>query len=69
MDRFILLALLGIPLLVILHVALFWDDIPTGAAMDWTATADDTGLQGHWRSQDRPLPSQFVIRSTSKQGS
>ena len=69
MDRFLLLVLLGIPVLVILHVALFRDDIPSGAAMVWTAAPEDTGLQGHWRSRDLPLPSQFVIESTPKQGS
>jgi|HubBroStandDraft_5_1064220.scaffolds.fasta_scaffold1797034_1 hypothetical protein len=52
MDRFVLLALLGIPVLVIIHVALFGQPTPPGVAMV-SATFSGGGqnhrvLQGLW---------------------
>ena len=54
MDRVILLALLGIPVLVIIHVALFARQTPPGAPMI-SANFSVGGQQpplllGHWRS-------------------
>jgi hypothetical protein len=72
MDRVVLLALLGIPILVIMHVALFWQSLPPGAVMFSAADGapERPHLQGYWQAPERlSLPSRFVIRQTSEQGS
>lgn len=69
MDRTILLALLGIPVLVIIHIALFAQPIPWTSAMFWAASGDGTQLQGHWQSPEQTLPSHFAIERTTEQGS
>jgi len=73
MDRAILLVLLGIPLLIIMHVALFGQQLPSGSAMI-SASAQDSDrdrapLQGHWIAPEQPVLSRFVIRHISEQGS
>jgi hypothetical protein len=54
MDRVILLALLGIPVLVIIHVALFAGQTPPGAPMISASfsvgSQEPSMLRGHWRS-------------------
>jgi len=73
MDRVILLALLGIPILVIIHVALFWQPIPSGDTMFWAATAGPRGenvrSQGHWRVSEPALRSPLVFRTSPEAGS
>jgi hypothetical protein len=69
MHRIVLLALLGIPVLIVIHIALFWQGISLAEAM---AGAPDGNLerpylQGHWQTSD--LPSRFVINRISEQGS
>jgi hypothetical protein len=54
MDRVILLALLGIPVLVIMHVALFErqtaSESPMISASFSVGSQEPSMLQGHWRS-------------------
>jgi hypothetical protein len=54
MDRVILLALLGIPVLVVIHVALFERQTPPGVPMISASfsvgSQESSMLQGHWRS-------------------
>jgi hypothetical protein len=72
MDRVVLLALLGIPVLIIMHVALFWQGLPPGIAMlAVTGEAlERPSLQGHWLAPDRvELPARYVIKQTSERGS
>jgi hypothetical protein len=69
MDRAVLLALLGIPLLVIIHVALFWQPLPSDMANLSAADNETSSLQGHWQSSERVLPSHFVIEHLSQRGS
>jgi hypothetical protein len=72
MDRIILLALLGIPVLVIIHVALFWQDLPPGIAMLSTVGGgqERPSLHGYWLSPERiDLPARYVIKQTSERGS
>jgi len=71
MDRAVLLALLAIPVLVIIHVALFWQPIPLGGEVFSTAYRD-TGrvqLRGHWQVPDQTSPSRFIIAHPIAQGS
>jgi hypothetical protein len=68
MDRAALLALLGIPILVIVHVALFRQPIP-GVAKHWTAAGDHLLLQGHWQSPEAGRPSYFVVEPRAERGS
>jgi len=70
MHRAILLTLLAIPILVIMHVALFWQPIPWGKEILWTASQDGAQLRGTWDSTGQSLPAQFVIvRTSSERGS
>lgn len=68
MDRAVLLALLGIPILVIIHVALFRQPIPWGGETFWTVSqeADLRQLRGHWQSPEQTLPSHFAIERTAQ---
>jgi hypothetical protein len=76
MDRAVLLVILGIPILVIIHVALFWQPVPWNGGMLWTASQDTerSQLRGHWQSSEQTLPfqampSRFVIEHTAQRGS
>jgi hypothetical protein len=68
MDRAVLLALLGIPILVIIHIALFWQPMPLGGEMFWTASryVERFQLRGHWRSPESTLPSHFAIERAAQ---
>jgi hypothetical protein len=50
MDRFVLLVLLTIPILVIIHVALIWQPAGAHSLIFWTASQneDRVQLQGRW---------------------
>jgi hypothetical protein len=72
MDRVVLLALLGIPVLVIMHVALFRQELPPGIAMLSISGGgqERPTLQGHWLAPERvDLPARYVIKQTSERGS
>ena len=71
MDRAVLIALLAIPIVVIIHIALFWQPIPWQGEMYWATSRDSDRprLPGHWRSPEQALPSHFVLLHTSAQGS
>jgi hypothetical protein len=76
MDRAVLLAILGIPILVIIHVALFWQPVPWSGGVLWIASQDmeRSQLRGRWQSSEPALPfqaapSQFVIEHTVQRGS
>jgi hypothetical protein len=70
MDRIVLLALLAVPLLIVIHVALFR---PIGAdgVMFWPSAPDDdrVQLQGYWQSPEQLLPAHFVVERTTERGS
>jgi hypothetical protein len=68
MNRVALLALLGIPILVIIHVALFRQPIP-GVAKYWMVAGDHLLLQGHWQSPEEGRPSYFVVEPMAERGS
>jgi hypothetical protein len=68
-DRFVLLVLLAIPILVVVHIALVWR--PTGAhgVLFWSAAqAENVQLQGIWRSE-QTLPVHFVVARSTERGS
>jgi hypothetical protein len=72
MDRVVLLALLGIPILVIIHVALLAPELPSGPAMASAARQDDRELpvlQGHWQQPEPGLPAQVAIKHSPERGS
>jgi hypothetical protein len=71
MDRFVLLALVAIPVLIVAHVAMFWRPIGADSVIFWTASHDEghVQLQGHWQSPERVLPVQFVVVRTAERGS
>lgn len=70
MDRAVLLALLGIPILVIIHVALFWQPISSGGLMASNAQSPErVRLQGHWQTPEEALPANFVIERKMERGS
>jgi hypothetical protein len=70
-DRAILLALLGVPILVILHIALFRQPVPMRADEFWAAAwdGDRIALQGHWQSPEQTVPPIFVVERTTQRGS
>ncbi len=71
MDRAVLLVLLGIPILVVIHVAMFWQPIPWQGVVFWTASQDMERPQLHGRLQqpEQVFPAQFVIEHTTQRGS
>jgi hypothetical protein len=73
MDRVVLLGLLGIPLLVIAHIALVWHGSATRMSMiESTRTASNLEYvqsQGRARPAVQLLPSHFVIITPLAQGS
>ena len=69
MHRAILLTLLAIPVLIIMHIALFWQPIPWGNQMFWTASGEGTQLRGYWQPAGQAVPTQFVIDRTPERGS
>ena len=69
MHRAVLLTLLAIPIVVIMHIALFWQPIPLGSEMFWTASQDGSQLRGYWQPRAQAVPSHFVIDRTSEKGS
>jgi len=73
MDRVVLLGLLALPVLVILHVALFEQRLPPGAAVVWVDSPDGyrdrSPLQGHWRVPGKTSSPYFAIKTTQEQGS
>jgi hypothetical protein len=72
MHRVILLALLGIPVLVIMHVALFSRDLSPAVAMLSTPGAgqEHPSLQGYWLEPERAdTRARYVIKQTSERGS
>ena len=66
MDRAVLLVLLGIPILVVLHIALFRQPIPGQTAF---RNGEYAQLRGHWQMPQSALPSRFVIVQTDNKGS
>lgn len=69
MDRAVLIALLGIPVLIVIHIAVFWQPVPWSAAMAWTTAREGTQLQGYWQSSDETLPARFVVEHQTQRGS
>jgi hypothetical protein len=72
MDRVVLLALLGIPILIIIHVALFSPELPSGLAMASPASQLDRELpvlQGHWQQPEPVGPARLAIKHTTERGS
>jgi hypothetical protein len=69
MDRVVLLALLGIPLLVIIHVALLAPRVLSGPAMLADGNRGGPVLQGHWQMPEPALPLHLVIKHFPEQGS
>jgi hypothetical protein len=68
MDRVVLLALLGIPVLVIMHVALFASPLPS-TSMLVDEDRDRPVLQGTWRMPEPPGSMRLVIKHLPEQGS
>jgi hypothetical protein len=62
MDRLVLLALLAVPILVVIHVALVWQPVRAHEVMFGTAS-QDARLQGRWQS-----PTRFVVNHTAARG-
>jgi len=69
MDRVFLLALLGIPVLIIMHVALFAQPLPSGPDMLVDADRERPVLQGHWQMPESPGLMHLVIKHLPEQGS
>jgi hypothetical protein len=72
MDRVVLLALLGIPVLVIAHVALFSQQFPVDLTMTSVAVdghRESPMLQGHWQPPEPAFPMHLVIKPISERGS
>jgi hypothetical protein len=71
MDRMVLLALLAVPILVVIHVALFWQPIHADGVMPWTASQHENHgqLQGYWQPPGQLLPAHFVVEHTAERGS
>jgi len=66
MDRIILLALLGIPILIVIHVALFAQGLSSGIATAWNPDGV-ASLHGYWSVPD--AQPRFVIDHISEKGS
>jgi hypothetical protein len=58
MDRVILLALLGIPVLVVVHVALSLQNLAPGVSL--FSEQERPYLHGHWQPLEASMPSRFV---------
>jgi len=70
MDRALLIALLGIPILIVMHIALFWQPIPSGGEAFWTAQDGERfQLRGRWQPPDQTRPTRFVTERASEKGS
>lgn len=72
MDRVVLLALLGIPILIVAHVALSAQEIPTGLTMLSAMVDGDRDrpvLQGHWNMPEPAFPMHLVNKHIPEQGS
>ncbi len=69
MHRAVLLTLLAIPILVIMHIALFGQNVPWGGEIFSTAFQDGPRLRGYWQSPEASSPARFAIDRTTKQGS
>jgi hypothetical protein len=69
MDRVVLLTLLGIPVLVIMHVALFAQPIPSVPTMLVDGERERPVLQGHWQMSEPPGPVHLATKHLSEQGS
>ena len=61
MDRAILLALLGIPILVIIHAA-------GGHFLNFDHVAQPLASQAHWQSPPQTVPTFFVVERTPERG-
>ncbi len=72
MDRVVLLALLGIPVLVIIHIALFWQQPPWDSrvipASFSSLGQNHPALRGTWRSPERAAPSHILTVVVPDQG-
>jgi hypothetical protein len=71
MERFVLLGLLAIPILVVVHVALFWQPVGPHSVIFWTTSQDEdrVQLQGHWQSSEQVLPMHYVVVQKTERGS
>jgi hypothetical protein len=69
MHRAVLLTLLAIPILVIMHIALFSQTLPWGGEIVSPVAADGPRLRGYWQSPEVSSPARFVLDRTTKQGS
>ena len=70
MHRAVLLTLLAIPILVIMHIALFSQSVPWGGQIFSTAFQDGSQLRGYWQSPPEAAgPARFVLDRTTRQGS
>jgi hypothetical protein len=69
MDRVVLLALLGIPVLVIMHVALLAQSLPSGPEMLVDGDRERPVLQGHWQMPESPGPMHLATKHLPEQGS
>jgi hypothetical protein len=71
MDRIVLLALLAIPILVVVHVALLGQPVRADGVRFWPASRNENRpqLQGYWQSPEQLLPTHFVVETTAEQGS
>ena len=68
MGRVALLALLGIPILIVIHVALFSQPLLGEGVTYHKVTADHMVLQGYWQSSEQ-IPSYFVVECATERGS
>jgi hypothetical protein len=60
MARVILLALLGIPILVLIHAA--------GGLFSFDQAGKHQPSQTYWQSSPQPGPTYFVVEQTAKRG-
>ena len=69
MHRVLLLTLLAIPVLVIMHIALFWQPVPWANGTFSAATRNGSQLHGCWQPPEHSTQSRFAIDTTANQGS
>jgi hypothetical protein len=67
-GRVALLALLGIPILIVIHVALFSQPLLGEGVKYRKVAGDHLVLQGHWQSSEQ-IPSYFVVECTTERDS
>jgi hypothetical protein len=67
MDRLVLLALLGIPILVIVPAALFWQRLPSDMVLRWAGAP--IGARERAAPRAHSLPAHFDVEYTPEQGS